>query len=943
MNDKLLNEISRFRKLSGLSLINEQGGSIDNLLSLSGKRIKNLDDFIDALNLTGKNLTDDQIGSLVDEMVDAGAMLPNSGKLLKQELKANAKLRYALSNRSEDFVSAVKNAGKKENLVGLWGVNILNKSQVLVVYTKLVKQFLDVAGSNTQSMFNSIDNEFASYLQQIYDSGIGLHSIDEVWDVIDGNILEHVNTSGFSPELAEAHFKEFSKKIKEGSKTKEILDKINAEGRNAGKPKRTTPVTEYKPDYKVPEEWAGTPKKLIHRDEAGKAIKYSDSTPIKVDGDNLPAKVDDGGSTDVAVRDITDDIEDVFDEYEYVNDPPITGNPPRRDPFPNGVPERAWYRNFFYKFCRMNFCEVLYELAVSLMKTPEQFANDMIITQQRIIDLTRRLDEIPIENVKERLKLTRELNSEIQRLKSNTKMMTTNESGFIQQWDIVKRQIRETLADYPDWANRVIDYIENNEVAGGSINKFIEDMKAYYDGAPTQLWDVRYVFTPEYWKEWAKTSFAKYKTKIGKEYAEGKKGNAGWVGGVSKALITLVGDFLKTLFEKLLQFGFVGYLRSYKAIINKLRFGPYRSTARIKLFERWGIPEYAYLDSGLTIPGTAIRLRLQSGIARWLSLYVQIMLISNVLEPLWNFIVNLRDSFKEIKGKKETGSKDSPFEELFKDIVEQFNIFGSKFEWVPFFDPVGPLVGSPIGERLGLKPAPLSEFINETVRPWVKAAFSDTEEDISQEILAKKQAEFDATTKELIETINDQENELYKQNPKLYPKSTPEESIIETIYDYSEPNIQQISYADTTKLEKALVFIPELSPRMQNKLYKDESSKTRKVKNVKGEIVGSYNPKLTDNNNFVPNQYGISQGYSTSTDIPENTEIDKTTEEEIRQSAKSNSGYWALKSKDGKLYEIFQDQDGWIYFISPDTATLKQSPRTKITENELPKFVPYLP
>ena len=107
MEDKLLYEITRFKQLSGLSLINEQG-VIDNLLSLSGKRIKNVDDIINALNLSGKELTDTDIDKFCNELKGTGAMLDSELNLLRNELKANVKLRSALSKQSEDFVLAIK-------------------------------------------------------------------------------------------------------------------------------------------------------------------------------------------------------------------------------------------------------------------------------------------------------------------------------------------------------------------------------------------------------------------------------------------------------------------------------------------------------------------------------------------------------------------------------------------------------------------------------------------------------------------------------------------------------------------------------------------------------------------------------------------------------------------------------------------------------------------
>jgi len=250
MEDKLLYEITRFKQLSGLSLINE---GIDDLFKLMGKRIKNVDDIINALELSGKELTDTDIDKFCNELKGTGAMLDSELNLLRKELKVNVKLRSALSKQSEDFVLAIKTSKNIKKLVGLVGVNVLNKAQMMVILVKVARELLDLTNSITRQSFDNIDNGFVNPLNKIFDNGFDLHNIDEIWDIIDGFILEKVNASGLSPDLAEAQFKEFSKRIRENSKTKDLIDKFNSSGRNAGKPKRTTSVTKYSTDYKLPD------------------------------------------------------------------------------------------------------------------------------------------------------------------------------------------------------------------------------------------------------------------------------------------------------------------------------------------------------------------------------------------------------------------------------------------------------------------------------------------------------------------------------------------------------------------------------------------------------------------------------------------------------------------------------------------------------------------
>lgn len=452
MEDKLLYEITRFKQLSGLSLINEQG-VIDNLLSLSGKRIKNVDDIINALELSGKELTDADIDKFCNELKGTGAMLDSELNLLRKELKANVNLRSALSNRSEDFVSAVKNAGKKENLVGLWGVNILNKAQMIAILVKTVRELLDLTNSITRQSFDNIDNGFVTTLNKIFDNGFGLHNIDEIWDIIDGFILEKVNASGLSPDLAEAQFKEFSKRIKENSKTKDLIDKFNSSGRNAGKPKRTTSVTKYSTDYKLPDGLLGA-KTWVNVDEAGKGVKYSNSVPIKADGDNLPNKVD--------------DADDVLDDYELIDDG--TGGGP--DPIINEMELK--HPGFFAKFGYYWIPDEFYNLLRSFFgfRTSRVYQQEVDkITNTLVTEFLPKFksasNKITTENIDQ-------FNSTVRQLLYDLKLAKPSGMTWDELWVAVKENIRAKAGN----VEGVEAFIKEIEQASGkeSIEKFIEIM-----------------------------------------------------------------------------------------------------------------------------------------------------------------------------------------------------------------------------------------------------------------------------------------------------------------------------------------------------------------------------------------------------------------------------------------------------------------------------------
>ena len=49
-------------------------------------------------------------------------------------------------------------------------------------------------------------------------------------------------------------------------------------------------------------------------------------------------------------------------------------------------------------------------------------------------------------------------------------------------------------------------------------------------------------------------------------------------------------------------------------------------------------------------------------------------------------------------------------------------------------------------------------------------------------------------------------------------------------------------------------------------------------------------------------------------------------------------GYSAIKTKDGKLYKL-KIKDNFIWYITPSIEEIKNNPKVKLTDNELPTIL----
>lgn len=108
MDKKIINEINRFREISGLPLINEQLTLLDNLISGGVKRVQVFDDVIEALGYTSKNLSDEEITNISVNLYRNKILDYEASQVFENTLKSNMRLRSALSNRSTNFIEEIK-------------------------------------------------------------------------------------------------------------------------------------------------------------------------------------------------------------------------------------------------------------------------------------------------------------------------------------------------------------------------------------------------------------------------------------------------------------------------------------------------------------------------------------------------------------------------------------------------------------------------------------------------------------------------------------------------------------------------------------------------------------------------------------------------------------------------------------------------------------------
>jgi hypothetical protein len=193
--------------------------------------------------------------------------------------------------------------------------------------------------------------------------------------------------------------------------------------------------------------------------------------------------------------------------------------------------------------------------------------------------------------------------------------------------------------------------------------------------------------------------------------------------------------------------------------------------------------------------------------------------------------------------------------------------------------------------------------------------------------------------------INDQSTREYENNPESVEKRNGKDKILEDIGNYSDhkfllyyPDFDLLTADEALKIRNALTFQPGIPPDVENTALKRESTKKRSVKDEKGKFIGYYYPNESVNK-FVPNDLGEKDGYKPSPTIPEGSKIDYPDPSSMLSDVKDLSGYWSLKGKDGKFYQLKPNEKGWMFYLTPSIDEMKKNPNVKLTSNNIQKFL----
>jgi len=907
MKSSVLEEINRNRQLMGLSLITEQGVAwLDDLIRKGYQRFTGLDNIIKKLGLKGKDLTDADIDKIIDELPDE--LVDSELKLaVKQTLKNEENLKSALKNGNDNFLLELrkyKNASAFKNIVNL------TADEVKAIVKRTVTKMLDDASSSLSIGFDNLDLAMTELVEaSLKNSGSKLRNVDEIYDIAEAriqDILKGKIKNGMDFNVAEEVFNNYRTKLRTDSKLKTKLDEISSSGRNSNLQKRTKSITDFNSKVDLPEELLSKQNWI---DDTVPPVRDGGDVPPVRDGGDVPP-VRNGGDVPSTI----DEVDNYLDEI----DPP---GPTRIDLFPGGVPDPTFFTNFWFKWCKMGFCEVLIDFIRSLGKTPADFADDMISTQARITDLVDRLGRMnPGDAGYTNLKF--ELDGWVNRLKSNTKMVSTPQTGFISQWENVKNNIRTTLGpEHRDLAEQVIQYCENRAVTSGNetIGEFILLLNQKSSGLDLPLLlDLRKVATPEYWANWSKTRVVKYANEVKDHYRAASQKFGGWFRG----FITSVGKILKDFFEAVLKrtanFMTLKTFRYYKDLVKRLRMGSFTNA---------------------------------EGLKRYMLLYVELTIIANVVGPFIEYAEDLIKTALEVGDIMETDEeKKTPIENLYENLLERIPGFGNEFEWNPLFNPLGFVPGSrEIGDYLGFEPAPLPEYIVRGIRfifekiGWLSN--QNRAKDVNETRRRQLQSQFEDMTNNYINTINDQSVREYEANKSQVEARNGKEKVFKTIENYSNPiftlyypDFDLLTIDEVKRLRDALVFQPGISPETKNSILNRERNKKRSVKDKNGKLVGFYYPTESINK-FIPNDLGEKDGLKPSPTAPKDTKVEYPDVDSMLSDLKNNNGYWALKGSDGKLYLLKPNESGFMYYLTPSIDEIEKDPNVKVKQNDLQKFV----
>jgi hypothetical protein len=285
MNEKLLIEINRFREISKLSLLSEGPGTplIDNLLSNATKKGRSLsiDTIIDNIGLRGKDLTDADIDTLVNELGIAG----DNAKKLKSALKGDAALKKALTDQSDNFLEKLNAAlATYQVKPAIEHIIALSRADMSVAVKKFVKTALSVEGTTIYRTFDKIDTSISNALSGLYANGNILRSVDEVYDITISILNTKIaNTIGLGDDMAGEILASYMEKLKSSSKIKTELDRFTASNRVLNNTSRVTSPKAFDRKHVLDDTYI--PRETwVSVDDAGTPLVAKTATP---DDENL--------------------------------------------------------------------------------------------------------------------------------------------------------------------------------------------------------------------------------------------------------------------------------------------------------------------------------------------------------------------------------------------------------------------------------------------------------------------------------------------------------------------------------------------------------------------------------------------------------------------------------------------------------------------------------
>ena len=921
MEKKLLEEINRFREIAGLELINEQNAWLEELIKKGTPRIANMDQIIKNLGFTGKQLTNEEIDEIFDAIGKNTDIPEQILSKLKEEIKSNLNLKNALTNIESNFVKELKNS-RKATKAAFQRINApINVTEII---KGSVKKLLDLPTSKLSIYFENQTKNIIQTLETLSTKGKKIKSEEDIWNIIDSLVNDSLVKKAFDDvDLSDITFQELKQKFRNQPDIKEAINKLKSENKlSTGT--STVPAVPKFTKTTLADKYLTTKGWLDDASETLPKVK-----------DNVPVKVDDGSKLPTTL----DEANEVLARYEET---PTNPNPP--DPAPNNTPDPVFFNNFFYKYCKTGLCEAVLNLLSALVMTPQKLAEDTIFTQQRIIDLSQQLERMNPGD-KNLFKVKFELDGWVNRLKRNINLAKDAENGFLTTWETMKAQIRATAG--AETGNRVIQYCETKAITSqgetltkaNPIKNFTDLLFEHTDkwGGSTDFYDIRKVLTPEFWATLKNTSagrkYDEYAALV--KSADEKLTKTGFIGVFYK----IAKDSINELFKRTINILTFGTFRNYKNIISSLTKGKFTSRTPITIFGRtfYGAP----------------------ALQRWSLLYVEMMLISNIVMPFLEFaketLFGLYEIFVLGDIKNESGL--TPWEQFKKDIVDRIPIIGEEFDWNPFLNPIGFIPGvKEVGQTLGFEPAPLPKFIAEKIGRMLgivgDAADNDRSINIAEENRKKNEEEFLRILNDILNAREKRKIEEYNNNPAKQKETQNEtEKMKENFVRYNTFESLKTSHPEhyiedlnlISKLQNSLVYFNELRPSVKRAILIQEVLKPKNVLKD-NKVVGTFNPNQKIK--FVPNQTGIDLGYKTDNEPPIGTEIQELDIKKFNPNTiDSDFGYWALKGKDNKYYEVSKDDwgNGTFYsFKTPDVKTMLENLNVETKLHPLKDFANYL-